>query len=65
MEILEDWHRDILNEMSDKHNDPSADYVCECCGIPWKDGVGFVGKHVFPCANAHHGWNFVRKVQTE
>lgn len=31
---------------------------CIVCGIPWKDGKGFVGKHIFPCANERYGWNF-------
>jgi len=25
--------------------------VCAVCGIPWEDGVGFVGEHIAPCAN--------------
>ena len=63
MEILEQWHRDVLDGISDKHADENKgkEFVCMVCGIPWKDGVGFVGKHIAPCANAVHGWNFVEE----
>ena len=31
-----------------------AKKVCAICGIPWKDGFGFVGEHIFPCWNARY-----------
>lgn len=34
--------------------------VCIVCGIPWKDGKGFIGKHKFPCANDRYGWRFTK-----
>lgn len=39
--------------------------VCIVCGIPWKDGVGFIGKHIAPCANDRYGWNLTKSKATE
>lgn len=38
---------------------PDKQY-CICCGIEWIKGKGWVGEHIFPCANDRYGWNFVR-----
>ena len=39
--------------------------VCLICGIPWKDGIGFVGKHIAPCANDRYGWCFVKPAEDD
>ena len=49
--------------MKDKASVTETEQVCARCGISFVEGVGFVGKHLFPCANEQHGWNFtVQKV---
>lgn len=36
--------------------------VCVICEIEFKDGLGWVGEHVFPCANDRYGWNFTKEI---
>ena len=42
-----------------------TDQVCIVCGIPWKDGVGFIGKHIASCANDRYGWCYTKDAVDE
>ena len=62
--ILDDHARAFMDLVS-AENPTTKPQVCQICGIPWRDGVGFEGEHISPCANARHGWNFTKDAPAE